>query len=145
MQGGPSVSPVTACACSCQAQCSLFSFSSPPPRTPALSTSDPPGHPTPPQHTQATPPKVVAITYDGLPSLVRPGDQVYVGRYLACGAPEQGSLYLEVIEVRGRSVMLMSGCLDGHGDQDKMPCRGGGVGVGDEGALCGGQGCGCLT
>ncbi|KAJ9527280.1 hypothetical protein QJQ45_025570 [Haematococcus lacustris] len=41
----------------------------------------------------------VVVTYAGLGALVQPGDMLYVGRYLACGAPEQGSLYLRVDKV----------------------------------------------
>lgn len=38
---------------------------------------------------------VLPITYPRFPALVRPGDLVYVGRYLVCGAPDLGSLYLK--------------------------------------------------
>ena len=33
------------------------------------------------------------------PSLVEPGDTVYIGRYLSAGAPDEGSLYLRVTQV----------------------------------------------
>jgi hypothetical protein len=46
------------------------------------------------------PPRVLPITCATLPSLVLPGDVIYLGRYLACGAPEMGSLYLEATRVR---------------------------------------------
>lgn len=41
-------------------------------------------------------PQVLPITYARFPSLVSPGDKLYLGRYLVCGAADQGSLYLEV-------------------------------------------------
>ncbi|KAG2497916.1 hypothetical protein HYH03_004180 [Edaphochlamys debaryana] len=44
-------------------------------------------------------PALLPITYPKFPSLVQPGDIVYIGRYLACGAPEQASLYLQVDQV----------------------------------------------
>ncbi|GIL98791.1 hypothetical protein Vretimale_3980, partial [Volvox reticuliferus] len=45
-------------------------------------------------------PTLLPITYPKFPSLVLPGDIVYIGRYLACGAPEMASLYLKVDQVR---------------------------------------------
>ncbi len=48
------------------------------------------------------PARVLPITSDALCSLVQPGDTVYVGRYLASGAPEQGSLFLRCVKVGER-------------------------------------------
>ncbi|KXZ56864.1 hypothetical protein GPECTOR_1g78 [Gonium pectorale] len=48
-------------------------------------------------------PTLLPITYAKFPSLVQPGDIVYIGRYLACGAPEQASLYLKVHQVHAES------------------------------------------
>ncbi len=48
--------------------------------------------------------RVLPITCPELPGQVLPGDTLYVGRYLAAGAPEQGSLFLEVHQVRAWGV-----------------------------------------
>ncbi|PNW77193.1 hypothetical protein CHLRE_10g426292v5 [Chlamydomonas reinhardtii] len=47
----------------------------------------------------AATPALLPITYPKFPSLVQPGDIVYIGRYMACGAPEMASLYLRVEQV----------------------------------------------
>lgn len=49
-------------------------------------------------------PTLLPLTYGGLASMVAPGDQLFVGRYLVNGA-ETSSLYLEVKEVRGTDVV----------------------------------------
>lgn len=47
------------------------------------------------------------ISYDGFPAMCMPGDTVYIGRYLVCGA-ESASLYLQVVEVRGTDVICVA-------------------------------------
>lgn len=49
-------------------------------------------------------PTILPIAFQGLASMVAPGDQLFVGRYLVNGA-ETSSLYLDVKEVRGADVV----------------------------------------
>lgn len=47
---------------------------------------------------------VLPLTYDRFNSMTEPGDTVYIGRYLVCGA-DQASLYLTVKEVQGTEIL----------------------------------------
>ncbi|KAF5832362.1 pyruvate kinase [Dunaliella salina] len=49
--------------------------------------------------------RTATVTYEGLPSIVQPDDIVYVGRYLAGGAIEEGSLWLKVVSVKDGEVL----------------------------------------
>mmetsp|Transcript_1706 Transcript_1706/g.4345 ORF Transcript_1706/g.4345 Transcript_1706/m.4345 type:complete len:674 (+) Transcript_1706:198-2219(+) len=47
---------------------------------------------------------LLPITYEGLPEMCEPGDQVFIGRYLCTGA-ESASCYARVLEVQGTEIV----------------------------------------
>jgi len=49
-------------------------------------------------------PTELNVSYPNFPSMTEPGDLIYIGRYLTCGA-ENASLYVQVLEVRGTDVL----------------------------------------